>query len=166
MTGDKQEELGVVTQLVRRQQALVRPRLQFTMRTLLIGTAYFACLVWLVQFIVRTEPLGIPIYMHLWFLFLWISAITGAYISQDAWWYFMGGAIGLALGSPILLDIYVHDLTALPLVTGWSSSFVFAMFANLGGGIHGFRTDRQSLALVNTAAFLFSAAVIAIYVSM
>src|SRR5262249_763675 len=160
MSGDQYQKPGFVARLLRKQQSLGQSHLQFTTRSLLLGTGYVACLVWLLQFIVRSEPLGIPLFMHLWFLALWISVIGGSIVAEDAWWYLVAGLIGVGFSSPLLLNIFANDLEPIPLTTGWATSFSFAMFANLGGAIGCFRNRQERMAVLNAVVFTISFAVI------
>jgi hypothetical protein len=158
------ENTGSAVQLLRRQHALSRRPLQFTLRSLLLCTGFVACLAWLVQFIIRTEPLGIPIVMHIWFLVLWTSVIGGAIFTENAWSYLVAGLIGVLLASPLLIDIYINDLEPIPLLAGWSTSFAFAVFANLGGAVWCMRHKYQRTAALNLMAFLFSILLVATHV--
>lgn len=162
MSSDQYQDLGVVARLLRKQQALGRSPMQFTLGALLLGVGYLGCLIWIVRFIIQSEPLGIPFFLHLWFLVLWTNVVGGAFVSHDAWRYIVGGIIGVGLASPFLIDVFIHDFEAIPLVTGWSTSFVFAMFANLSGGISCFHNGRQRIAVLNVAAFVFSIVIIVI----
>src|SRR5262249_10853186 len=80
MGSNHSENQGFMLWLLRRHQSLGKTPLQFTLQSLLVCMGYFGCLLWMIQFIVRTQPLDIPIVMHLWFLMLWTSAIAGAFI--------------------------------------------------------------------------------------
>jgi hypothetical protein len=71
--------------LARRQRELARRPLQFSLRSLLAATALIGVLVWLVTFLARTQPLGIPLALCLLLLGLWASVIVGAVVSQSAW---------------------------------------------------------------------------------
>src|SRR5262245_7076616 len=123
------ENPGSATQLLGGQPALDKPRVQFTTQSLLLCMGYLGCLIWLVQFIFRAETVRIPLFMHLWFVVLWTSVVYGTFMLQNASPYVIAGMIGVGLTSPVLIDIFLQDFEAIPLVTGWSASFIFAMFA-------------------------------------
>jgi hypothetical protein len=103
--------------------------------------------------------------VHIWFLALWASIISGVIISRSAWWYIVGGIAGLGAALPFLLYIFVHDIQGMPLLTLWSILFVFAMFAHLGEGIGRIRSDWMVLGVANVAAFMLSVAAIVALVS-
>jgi hypothetical protein len=156
MSQNQGESRSLVARLLRRQRALNSAPLQFSLQSLLLATGYFCAMIWLVLYLIRNAPLGIPIYMHLGFVLLWVSVIGGAAVSNNAWAYFLGGLIGLGAALPVLLAIYVHDLESIPVLTAWATSYAFAMSANVGGAIACVRNDQLWI-----AAFAVSASTLA-----
>jgi hypothetical protein len=152
MSHDQSETRSLVSRLLRRQRALNKTPLQFSLQALLLATGYFCAMIWLLLYLVRNAPLGIPIYMHLGFVALWVSAIGGAAISNNAWAYFTGGLIGLVAASPVLIGIYVNDLETIPVVTAWATSYAFAMSANLVGAIACVRHEQLWCAFLAVSA--------------
>jgi len=152
MNHEQSETRSLVSRLLRRQRALNRMPLQFSLQSLLLATGYFCATIWLLHYLVRNAPLGIPMYMHLGFVALWVCAIGGAAISNNAWAYFIGGLIGIVAASPALIGIYFNDLETIPVATAWSTSYAFAMSANLAGTIACVRNEQLWCAFLGIAA--------------
>jgi len=163
MTHDQGESRSLVSRLLRRQRSLSSSPMQFSLQSLLLATGYFCAMIWLVLYLMRNAPLSIPLYMHLGFVALWVCAIGGAAISNNASAYLAGGLIGLLAASPILLGIYINDLDSIPVVTAWAASFGFAMSANLGGAVACVRNDQLWLAALGVSASSLGSVILITY---
>jgi hypothetical protein len=130
---DQSQNRLLVARLLRRQRQMNARPIQFSLRSLLIGITIL-CL-WLGLTAVR--PADVPLFFHYWVTALWVGIIVGVLVSRNALSYFVGGAAGNVLVSPLTFFILHHDRnSAWPLQTLWWMSFVFATCASLTGGIY------------------------------
>jgi hypothetical protein len=154
---DETENRLLVARMLRRQRQMDSGSFQFSLRLLFITITFFCFWLGLVCLLTALRPAEVPLSMHYWITALWACIIIGALLSQSAWYYFLGGAIGSALVSPLTLMIFVHDRWGvLPLATFWWMSFVFATCACLSGGIDCLRRGKVLVGVVSILAFVGS----------
>jgi hypothetical protein len=150
----------LVSRMLRRHQQMAGGSFQFSLRSLLISITFFCLWLGLVCFLTAIRPRDISLPVHCWITALWGGIIVGAVVSRNAWYYFLGGAIGNALASPLTLVILAHDRRdALPFITFWWMSFVFAACASLVGGIYCVVRGKLLVGIENIIAFVASVVV-------